>query len=162
VKLSVKLRGQRVELGEVQRHLRATMTDATDVRAYVAALSDVDSGPVLVAFCVVDGAKCFKDRFFVPGDSSMLHRFGKHRSTLRDVLPKHMIPSFVISLARVPLTSNGKTNHRALRSEESRRLRSEPFAYDTDTEATTANSRANLVAEDDGFCFEGRANFRWH
>ncbi|CAH0045950.1 unnamed protein product [Clonostachys solani] len=127
----VKLRGQRIEVGEVEHHLRATITDATDVIAEVVTPSDADSRPVLVAFVVMEGAECFKDDLFIPADPSMLHRFGKPKAVLRDILPEYMVPSLFIPLARVPLTSNGKIDRRLLRSEVSRRSRRELFAYET-------------------------------
>ncbi|MFG1944014.1 amino acid adenylation domain-containing protein [Nonomuraea sp. NPDC048826] len=82
----VKVRGHRVELGEVE----AAMDDLPGVRQSVA----VVSGDALVAFVV--------------GDCPDL------RLRLAAVLPSYMVPTRVIRLDALPLTPNGKTDRRAL------------------------------------------------
>ncbi|MEV4224009.1 amino acid adenylation domain-containing protein [Nonomuraea sp. NPDC049725] len=82
----VKVRGYRVELGEVE----AAMDELPGVRQAVAAVS----GDALVAFVV--------------GDCPAL------RTRLAATLPAYMVPSRVIRLDSLPLTPNGKIDRRAL------------------------------------------------
>ncbi|GAA4516821.1 MULTISPECIES: amino acid adenylation domain-containing protein [Nonomuraea] len=82
----VKVRGYRVELGEVE----AAMDGLPGVRQSVAAVS----GDALVAFVV--------------GDCPDLRR------RLAAILPAYMVPTRVIPLDSVPLTPNGKIDRRAL------------------------------------------------
>ncbi|HEX8191018.1 MAG TPA: non-ribosomal peptide synthase/polyketide synthase [Pyrinomonadaceae bacterium] len=97
----VKVRGYRVELGEVEAALRRH----TSVREAAAALRKGTGGDVaLVAYVVgEDGAA---------PDSATLRAF------LKDKLPEYMIPSAFVALDALPLTSNGKVNRRALPAPE--------------------------------------------
>ncbi|MGI5282057.1 amino acid adenylation domain-containing protein [Nonomuraea polychroma] len=82
----VKVRGYRVELGEVE----AAMEELPGVRQAVAAVS----GDALVAFVV--------------GDCPDL------RTRLAAILPAYMVPTRVIRLDSLPLTPNGKIDRRVL------------------------------------------------
>jgi amino acid adenylation domain-containing protein len=93
----VKLRGHRVELGEIEAVLgaRAGVRDAVAV---------VQRGPGggqhLAAFAVPDGTAAIDA--------------GDLRAFLRDRLPSYMVPSAVTVLGSFPLTANGKVDRRAL------------------------------------------------
>jgi amino acid adenylation domain-containing protein len=97
----VKIRGFRIELGEIETALEqhravrqavvmASGTDATDKR--------------LVAY-------------LVPVDGETL-RLAEINSFLKQRLPEHMLPSAVVQLAEMPLSSNGKINRQALPSHD--------------------------------------------
>ena len=92
----VKVMGHRVELEEVEAHLRAVcMTQAVAavgwpvVDGHVAGIVGFVSGSALVPAAV--------------------------RDQLRDRMPLYMIPSKVLTLDRLPLSSNGKVDRQALR-----------------------------------------------
>ncbi|MDQ3431503.1 MAG: amino acid adenylation domain-containing protein [Actinomycetota bacterium] len=91
----VKLRGLRVELGEIE----AVLSEHPAVAHAVVSLRD-DVGPVsvLAAYVIVS------DR--VPVDDLRVH--------LRAHLPEYMLPSYFVPLHEVPLTSSGKTDRGAL------------------------------------------------
>ena len=92
----VKVRGFRVEVGEVEAHLVAL----PEVReAVVVARGD---GPArrLVAYLVLSGAS----------DASM----SAIRATLRGQLPDYMVPGAFVVLDALPLTRNGKVDRAAL------------------------------------------------
>ncbi|WJK39429.1 amino acid adenylation domain-containing protein [Solwaraspora sp. WMMA2056] len=91
----VKIRGNRVELGEVRRHL-ATLPGVRD--AVVVDHRSATHGTRLVGYYVADQ----------PIDPTDL-RTGLARS-----LPDFMVPSFFVRIDAVPLTPNGKTDRRAL------------------------------------------------
>ena len=96
--LQVKIRGNRVELGEVERRM---MDFPGVVAAAVVADRRADGDPELVAF-VVPATRAGRL------DGSVLGPFS------RQTLPDYMVPKRVIGLDKLPLTANGKTDRRAL------------------------------------------------
>lgn len=89
----VKVRGQRIELGEVEAHLRAQhgVTDA------VAAVVPGPGGhPQLVGYVV--GTQDVRGV----------------REALATALPEHLVPAVLVPLPAMPLTPNGKTDRKAL------------------------------------------------
>jgi amino acid adenylation domain-containing protein len=97
----VKVRGFRVELGEVEHAVR----DCAGVRqAVVVARGDEDAGTRLVAY--VTGAAG------VPIDPASV------RAVLRARLPEYMVPAAVMVLGELPLTVNGKVDRRKLPAPE--------------------------------------------
>lgn len=110
----VKVRGHRVELGEVE----SALLDFPGVReAVVLAQPDDDTGTLLVAYVV------WRER--------MEQRAQALRTHLRGSLPAVMIPSHFVDLAALPRTPNGKIDHRRLPAVSSVRAavaRSAPIA----------------------------------
>jgi amino acid adenylation domain-containing protein/FkbH-like protein/thioester reductase-like protein len=96
----VKLRGFRIELGEIEAQL---LRHAQVNEAVVVVHEGLPGDKSLVAYVVLrDAPDCP-----MPGIESL-------RSHLRCVLPDYMLPSAIVSLDRMPLTSNGKLNRSAL------------------------------------------------
>jgi natural product biosynthesis luciferase-like monooxygenase protein len=97
IDFQVKLRGHRIELGEVE----AVLSGHRDVRDVVAAVRDDPSGgQSLVAYVVpVDGEPVRPDVL---------------RAFLGERLPHYMVPSIFVALAALPLTPNGKIDRLAL------------------------------------------------
>ncbi|HWG98463.1 MAG TPA: amino acid adenylation domain-containing protein [Pilimelia sp.] len=93
----VKVRGHRVEAGEVESHL---MTWPGLAQVVVLVRADGDGEPALCAYCV-------------PADGAPLDARGLRRH-LADQLPTFMIPSYFVELPALPLTPNGKVDVAAL------------------------------------------------
>jgi hypothetical protein len=91
----VKVRGHRIELGEVEAALLAS---PLVVAAAAALRTDLPAGTGIAAYVVTAGG--------TPG--SVI------REALRTTLPAHLIPAAVITLDRLPLRANGKVDHGAL------------------------------------------------
>ncbi|MFD9396828.1 amino acid adenylation domain-containing protein, partial [Streptomyces sp. NPDC060000] len=93
----VKVRGYRIELGEIEARLR----EHGQVRDVVVAVRESEAGEKsLVAYVVpVDGG--------VPDTNSL-------RIHLAQTLPDYMVPAAFVSLDAIPLTVNGKVDHRGL------------------------------------------------
>ena len=92
----VKLRGYRIEPGEIEHALLAHPTvAATAVRLR----EDTAGDPRLVAYVVARDSSV---------DPALL------REHLRDRLPEYMVPSVWMPLLALPLTANGKVDRRAL------------------------------------------------
>ncbi|MES2713132.1 MAG: amino acid adenylation domain-containing protein [Pseudomonadota bacterium] len=91
----VKLRGHRIELGEIEAALRRQpgITEAA-----VLLRTDPDRAPRLVAYVTGPGAAA----------SDVL------RGALGGLLPDYMVPSAFVALERLPQTTTGKVDRRAL------------------------------------------------
>ena len=128
----VKLRGQRIELGEVEHSVRQCFQGARDVVAEVITPTDSARPPILVTF-IWDGSR-YNDEVQHNGDvdnSSYLETALKHKfavptgefcskiplaeSQLKKSVPSYMVPTAFIPLRNVPLTKTGKTDRRQLR-----------------------------------------------
>ncbi|MGE5321731.1 MAG: amino acid adenylation domain-containing protein, partial [Actinomycetota bacterium] len=100
----VKIRGFRVELGEIEANLRQ---HPAIWNAAVTAREDVPGDKRLVAYVVYkDGSNPRSDEV---------------RQWLRARLPEAMLPSAIVALEKLPITSNGKLDWRALPAPESTR-----------------------------------------
>ncbi|WP_327073988.1 amino acid adenylation domain-containing protein [Kitasatospora purpeofusca] len=97
----VKIRGYRIELGEIEARLR----EHPHVRDAVVAVRTLGSGEKsLIAYLVLaDGAVL---------DTATV------REHLGAALPEYMVPTVYQPIDRIPLTANGKVDHRALPSPE--------------------------------------------
>ncbi len=92
----IKLRGFRVELGEIETHL---LSHPGVARAAVMLREDSQGPARLVGYLVPNGP--------MPSDEHL-------RQHLRQWLPDHMVPSLFVELATMPVLPNGKTNRQAL------------------------------------------------
>ncbi|USQ88828.1 amino acid adenylation domain-containing protein [Streptomyces phaeoluteigriseus] len=89
----VKIRGHRIELGEVEAALRG-VTGVTDAAVDVA----------------VDSAGSTRLAAFVTGDVDV----AEVKAELSTTLPDYMVPAAFVVLDRLPLTANGKVDRKAL------------------------------------------------
>ncbi|MFE9701916.1 amino acid adenylation domain-containing protein [Streptomyces sp. NPDC005930] len=92
----VKVRGHRVELGEVS----AAVAALDGVAAQAVVVRDGADGGRLVAYAVPEAAPAPEGR--------------ELRERLTATLPEYMVPDAVVVLDALPLTPNGKLDHRAL------------------------------------------------
>ncbi len=92
----VKVRGVRIELGEVEAALGAHPA----VRQAAALVRDDAGGRSLAGFAVVDPAAA-------PAEAEL-------RAWLRERLPEAMVPALLLLLPSLPLTANGKPDRQAL------------------------------------------------
>ncbi|WP_437713070.1 amino acid adenylation domain-containing protein [Sorangium sp. So ce448] len=92
----IKLRGHRVELGEIEARLR----EQPEVREAVVVARDSDGTQRLVAYVVAREAAAL--------DAAAL------RARLAEQLPDYMVPAVIVALPALPLTANGKIDRAAL------------------------------------------------
>ncbi|MEB2711461.1 enterobactin non-ribosomal peptide synthetase EntF [Citrobacter freundii] len=129
----LKIRGQRIELGEIDR----VMQQLPDVEHAVAhacvfnqAAATGGDARQLVGYLVSQSG--------LPLDTTVL------RERLREKLPAHMVPTVLLQLAELPLSANGKLDRKALPMPQLT-SRVSGRAPRTETEATIAQSFAALL-----------------
>jgi amino acid adenylation domain-containing protein len=124
----VKLRGYRIEPGEIEAALRqhAGVKDAV-----VVAGEDSSGEKQLGAYVVVQDA--------APDPTEL-------RSYLRKSLPDYMVPSTILPLDALPMTPNGKVDRKALPVPVPRAQSREYLAPRTPTEAALAEIWSDLLA----------------
>jgi amino acid adenylation domain-containing protein/thioester reductase-like protein len=121
----VKLRGQRVELGEVEHHVRECFSCAQDVVAEVVTFPHYGQAPMLVAFVVYEYESSDKrsDNNNSNNSDSILAEpsdwFGsaiaQARALLHASVPNYMVPAVFLPLNITPLTPTDKADRRRLR-----------------------------------------------
>ncbi|MGW9433297.1 amino acid adenylation domain-containing protein, partial [Streptomyces decoyicus] len=134
----VKVRGFRIEPGEIESALRRSPQVRDAVVVVRAAAGQRPAGPGrLVAYVVPsDGTP---QPLPVP----------ELRDHLARVLPPHMVPSVFVPLARLPLTPNGKTDRRALPEPDPAAASTGPhIAPRTDTERRIAQIWGDVLGLD--------------
>ncbi|MEQ7052119.1 non-ribosomal peptide synthase/polyketide synthase [Paenibacillaceae sp. P-4] len=94
----VKIRGYRIELGEVE----AQVTKVESVREAIVIAREENGEKLLCAYFVADRQLTV----------------GEMRTELAQELPAYMIPSYFVQMERMPLTSNGKVDRKALPAPE--------------------------------------------
>ncbi|MDZ8183919.1 MAG: amino acid adenylation domain-containing protein [Nostoc sp. ChiSLP02] len=92
----VKLRGFRVELGEIE----SLLLQHSSVKEAVVILYETDSNPRLVVY--------------ITTAEKFLNLEVEVKEYLKNLLPNYMIPSQIMVLEQLPLTANGKLDRRAL------------------------------------------------
>ncbi|MFJ3335011.1 non-ribosomal peptide synthase/polyketide synthase [Streptomyces sp. NPDC086766] len=132
----VKLRGFRIEPGEIESALRGSprVRDAVVTVRGAGADPDGGSGGRLVAY-VVPAEGCVEE---LP--------VAELRDHLAGLLPAHMVPSAFVPLERLPLTPNGKTDRSALPEPGNTHTAAGPrTAPRTDTERRIARIWADVL-----------------
>ncbi|OJD28775.1 nonribosomal peptide synthase [Diplodia corticola] len=111
----VKLRGQRVELGEIESQLRARLPSDTNVIAEVIVPQGTGGQPTLVAFVASQG--------YADGELSSTTLAGEMRellskadAELATVVPRYMVPNAYIPVSHIPVLISGKTDRKRLRA----------------------------------------------
>ncbi|KAH9429253.1 hypothetical protein MCOR02_010659 [Pyricularia oryzae] len=113
----VKIRGQRVELGEVEHHLRACVPGVQQAAAEVIKPQGESASPMLAAFLVLeerDGEEA-KDGADVVATIRVASIPPVVEDTLAEKLPAYMVPAVFFTVSQLPLNTSGKTDRRRLR-----------------------------------------------
>ncbi|NEC24777.1 non-ribosomal peptide synthetase/MFS transporter [Streptomyces parvus] len=150
----VKIRGLRIEPGEIEAALRAEegiAAAAVIVRednpgdkrlvAYVVRAADADTGPdANTGPDAVGGPEAAGDADTDPEpDPALL------RTALRRTLPDYMVPAAFVTLDALPLTPNGKLDRRALPAPQARRTGGATAAPETATQQVLAEIWAEIL-----------------
>ncbi|KAI9933996.1 hypothetical protein MW887_005068, partial [Aspergillus wentii] len=147
----VKIRGQRVELGEVEHYIRQSFCGVQDVVADVVISTKEKRPPTLMAFvwCKQSGerndyADADHDSIFTAPDQKFWSAVQAGETQLRDVLPSYMVPAVFIPVHHIPMTAAGKANRRLLREQAAVLSRQQLEAY---THPVSAKRKPSTEAE---------------
>ncbi|KAK5657928.1 hypothetical protein OQA88_2477 [Cercophora sp. LCS_1] len=113
----VKLRGQRLEIGEINQAIKSGVDSISDVATLVVR-NEKQQKDLLVSFVVVVGDNNRRTRGALEvvrlPEASELCRLA--RNACRSKLPGYMVPTYVFQLPFIPLSSNNKAEVKELRS----------------------------------------------
>lgn len=110
----VKIRGQRVELGEVEHHVSQHF-DA-EILAEVVTPKEAGRQPYLAAFVRSSTTtENNKDGLFVLPDDHFRAATNEASTRLSNKLPPFMVPSVFLPISQIPLSPTGKADRRKLR-----------------------------------------------
>ncbi|KAJ6442239.1 nonribosomal peptide synthase [Purpureocillium lavendulum] len=116
----VKVRGQRVELSEIEHHIRESKLHITNAIVEVVKSGPREEAQTLVAFIHVyrnssEGAETDAYHPVLCPSANHWEQARKLEVFLQSRLPTYMVPNVFIPLARIPLSHAGKANRRFLR-----------------------------------------------
>ncbi|KAM3439073.1 hypothetical protein MY4824_002877 [Beauveria thailandica] len=110
----VKIRGQRVELTEVEHHIQTCLPAGVKVVAEV--IKPENASPALVAFLAEKSCAGSQDgSLFVDASPELSAALDKIDATLGAKVPKYMIPAAFVTLASMPTMVSMKTDRKRLR-----------------------------------------------
>lgn len=109
----VKLRGQRVELAEVEHHLRGCLPRGIKIAAEV--IKSENGAPTLVAFLQEPGTKPVDGDLFSEPSPELSQALSVVDSTMGAKVPRYMVPAAFITLRSMPSLVSGKTDRKKLR-----------------------------------------------
>lgn len=129
----VKLRGQRLELAQVEHHLRSCLSSTHPVLADVVQPANENGrDPMLVAFVPwadSQSAADATDGFFAPPTKDFQTQARAVLGRLRHLLPSFMVPSTLLAVRTIPRTGTGKIHRRRLQEAASMLSRKQLMAY---------------------------------
>jgi amino acid adenylation domain-containing protein/non-ribosomal peptide synthase protein (TIGR01720 family) len=117
----VKIRGQRVELGEIEHHLESALTvqnkaDSVHVVAEVIKLKNSDT-PTLVSFFFMASGSAVSPSIAKTILTEAIHGM---EDRLAKLVPPYMVPSAFLIIEQAPLTPTGKLDRKSLRDQGQR------------------------------------------
>jgi acyl-CoA synthetase (AMP-forming)/AMP-acid ligase II/aryl carrier-like protein len=140
----VKLRGQRIELGEVEHYVQQYFPQARNVVAEVVTPTDTGRPPLLVVFIQTDRLQQetpgkessgnatsnnnTQDILAAPTNAFRV-KIPTAKDHLYNAMPAYMVPELFLPLKAVPLAATGKIDRHRLRDRAARLSRAEIEAY---------------------------------
>ncbi|KAI7761673.1 hypothetical protein LZL87_014180 [Fusarium oxysporum] len=114
----VKIRGQRVDLGDVEAHLRKQLPKDMSLVVEVISRNNMPMNATLVAFLVGSDEQRNKlSPALLKASAQFMAKSAAEQVKMKlgRLLPSHYIPSYYIELKQLPRTGTGKTDRRRLR-----------------------------------------------
>ncbi|OQD81856.1 hypothetical protein PENANT_c025G09152 [Penicillium antarcticum] len=112
----VKLRGQRVELGEIESQLKAVLPSDANIIAEVITPKEYGGQAMLVAFVTFGSTKGQSELALEPLSSELNEIITKANADVAKVLPRYMVPTIYIPVNVMPVLISGKTDRKQLRA----------------------------------------------
>ena len=116
--VQVKIRGQRVELGEVEFQVKEVFPEASQLAAEVIVPQGGVGEPMLAVFLLTEHVtRDTENTIEVGSTQATLFSIPQDaEKVLFDRLPSYMVPTIFLALSKLPMTATGKTNRRELRN----------------------------------------------
>ncbi|KAF9895285.1 Non-ribosomal peptide synthetase [Aspergillus nanangensis] len=113
----VKLRGQRVELGEIEAQVKARLPAGANVIAEIIAPTGAGGQSTLVAFVATHSTKGHEDTdvMAIQLSAELQATMAEADKGVKEVLPRYMVPTAYIPVNYIPVLISGKTDRRRLR-----------------------------------------------
>ena len=112
----VKFHGQRIELAEIEHHLRALYPGAQHIAAEVVTRAGSANKQALAAFLSLEGSEQSIDaNGFVQISDETQANLTELQTSLQDLLPIYMVPSMFITMGPMPMNRSGKLDRSRLR-----------------------------------------------
>ncbi|KAI5468008.1 hypothetical protein BGZ63DRAFT_344835 [Mariannaea sp. PMI_226] len=116
----IKLRGQRVELGEIEYHIMNLLPHATDVVVEIIAPKGNGKESMLVAFIAdrdaTNSDQSNQEACHIELPRRLREAVGLLDEQLGQVLPVYMVPAAYIGMSKIPMLVSGKTDRKTLRA----------------------------------------------
>lgn len=112
----IKLRGQRVELGEIEHHIKNLLPSGAEAVAEIIAPRNQNKESMLVAFVADREAKDEGDARPIDYQPRFRDALEALNEKLSKVLPVYMVPTQYITLSKIPYLVSGKTDRKSLRA----------------------------------------------
>ncbi len=128
----VKIRGQRVEIGEIEHRVKKTLPPSLRTVAVTLVLPGGNANNPMLAIAVQgtgnthleENVKSFSDgtahdltaEALLPMPEDLREIFAQLHASLTNALPSYMVPKLLFPFARLPFTSSGKLDRRLLRA----------------------------------------------
>ncbi|KAK1468286.1 amino acid adenylation domain-containing protein [Colletotrichum melonis] len=109
----VKLRGQRLEIGEINHSIRTRVRQVSDVATLVTKHGSLDKD-LLVTFFSCMSTSASKNELQVLSGTDTAALVRSVRKACRDTLPGYMVPSYIFQVPRIPLSPNNKADIKQL------------------------------------------------
>jgi ferricrocin synthase len=111
----VKLRGQRLEIGEINHIIQRSSGKIQEVATMVLRHRE-NSKDQLVSFIASSEKRARAERTAIDFDSNILSIMYKIRSFCNNSLPSYMVPTFLIPVTMMPLSANNKVDTKPLKA----------------------------------------------
>ncbi|KAF9880550.1 peptide synthetase [Colletotrichum karsti] len=109
----VKLRGQRLEIGEINHSIRTRVPEVSDVATLVTKHGSLDKD-LLVSFVSCKSTAASKADLQVVNETNTASLVRSVQKACRDTLPGYMVPSYIFQVSRIPLSPNNKADVKQL------------------------------------------------
>ena len=110
----VKLRGQRLEIGEINHIAVSADSSIRDVATMVLKHPTQQKDNVVTFFTTAQ-RRSRNDQPLIVSDNVNQNTASKIRKHCSDKLPTYMVPTYVIAVSSLPLSANNKVDHKTLR-----------------------------------------------
>lgn len=113
----VKLNGQRIEVGEIEHHVKANLpADFQSAVDLVVPQRKTSTKALAVFFTSGDNAEDETDAILLPASSAFATRCQSLKTALRRSLPSHMVPTLYIPVNKMPWTLAAKLDRQRLKA----------------------------------------------